>query len=59
MAKDSTAAKVVVIVLAIVGTLVLLSAFGMLFMHGSMMGGSRVSGLLSSIVSIRRGIMGM
>lgn len=36
---DSTAAKITLVVLALIGALVLLSAFGMFFMHSSMMGG--------------------
>jgi hypothetical protein len=58
MVMGSTAVKIVIILLAIIGAFVLLSAFGMLFMHGSMMGTYRVPGLLSSIVSICRGMMG-
>lgn len=55
---DSTAAKIALVVLALIGALVLLSAFGMFFMHTSMMGGSPLHGLWSSIAGMCRGMMG-
>lgn len=39
MVMDSTAAKAVFVVLAIIGVVALLAAASMLFMHSSMMGG--------------------
>lgn len=58
MIMDSTAAKVVFVVLAIIGALVLLGAASMLFMHSSMMGGFQNHGLLSSMANMCRGMMG-
>lgn len=55
---DSTAAKAVFFVLAIIGVLALLAAASMLVMHSSMMGGFQVHGLLSSMANICRGMMG-
>lgn len=55
---DSTAAKITLVVLALIGALVLLSAFGMFFMHSSMMAGSSLHGLWLSMASMCRGMMG-
>ena len=55
---DSTAAKIALVVLALISALVLLSAFGMFFMRTSMMGGSPLHGLWSSIAGMCRGMMG-
>lgn len=54
---DSPAAKIVVVVLAIIGGLVLLGAVSMLFMHDSMMSGFRAPGLWSSMAGACRGMM--
>ena len=58
MVLESTAVKIALGMLALVGALVLLSAFGMFFMHSSMMGGSTLHGLWSSIAGMCRGMMG-
>lgn len=58
MIVDSTAAKIVFIVLAIIGVLALLGAASMLFMHSSMMGGFRAQGLWSTMANMCRGMMG-
>ena len=55
---DSTAAKITLVVLALIGALVLLSAFGMFFMHSSMMGSSSLHGVWLSMASMCRGMMG-
>ena len=55
---DSTAAKIALVVLAFIGALVVLSAFGMFFMHSSMMGSSMLNGLWSSMAGLCRGMMG-
>ena len=57
MIVDSTAAKIVFIVLAIIGVLALLGAASMLFMHSSMMEGFKAHGLLSSMANLCRGMM--
>lgn len=54
---DSPAAKIVVVVLAIIGGLVLLGAVSMLFMRDSMMRGFRGPGLWSSMAGACRGMM--
>lgn len=58
MVMDSTAAKIALVILAVIGALVVVSAFGMFFMHSSMMGSSTLHGLWSSIASMCRGMMG-
>lgn len=58
MVMDSTAAKAVFVVLAIIGVVALLAAASMLFMHSSMMGGFQAHGLFSSMVNMCRGMMG-
>jgi ABC-type phosphate transport system auxiliary subunit len=58
MVMDSTAAKISLVVLAVIGALVVLSAFGMFFMHSSMMGNSTLHGLWSSMAGMCRGMMG-
>lgn len=58
MAVGSTVAKIVLVVLALIGTLVLLSALSMFFMHSSMMGDSALHVLWSSMAGLCRGMMG-
>lgn len=58
MVMDSTAAKAVFVVLAIIGAFALLAAANILFMHSSMMGGFQVHGLLSPMANMCRGMMG-
>lgn len=58
MTIESTAGKIILITLAILGALVVVSAVGMLFMHSSMMGGSPMHGFMSSIAGMCRGTMG-
>lgn len=58
MAIGSTAAKIALVVLALIGALVLLSALSMFFMHSSMMGDSAMHGLWSSMAGLCRGMMG-
>ena len=53
-----TLAKIALVVLAAIGALALLSTFSMLFMHSSMMGGSSLHGLWSSMTGMCRGMMG-
>ncbi|WP_194712987.1 hypothetical protein [Noviherbaspirillum soli] len=52
------AVRVVVIVLAAIGALAVLGSFGMLFMHGAMMGGLPFQGAFSSMLAACRGMMG-
>lgn len=58
MVMDSTAAKAVFVVLAIIGMGGLLAAASMLVMHSSMMRSFQGHGLLSSMVNMCRGMMG-
>lgn len=58
MVMDSTAAKIVFVVLAISSAFVLLGAASMLFMHSSMMSNFQVHKLLSSMANMCRGMMG-
>jgi len=58
MAKNITVGKVMLIILATIGTIVLLGAAGMFAMHSTMMGGSVSHGLWTSMVSTCRGMMG-
>lgn len=59
MVMDSTAAKAVFVVFAIIGVFALLAAASMLFMHSSMMGGLQTHGFLSSMANMCRGMMGI
>jgi hypothetical protein len=54
----SSAARIVVIFLAAIGTLAVLAGLGMLFMHGAMMGGMPFHGAFSSMLGACRGMMG-
>lgn len=58
MVMNSTPAKMAFLVLAVIGALALLSAFGMFFMHSGMAGGSAFHGLWSSMAGACRGMMG-
>lgn len=58
MEVRSGAVRIAVITLAVIGALVVLSGVGMLSMHGAMMGGSSLQGLLSSMMVACRGMMG-
>lgn len=58
MTIESTAGKIILITLSILGALFVLSAVGMFFMHSSMMGGSPVHGFVSSIARMCGGMMG-
>jgi hypothetical protein len=58
MVMNSTPAKVAFAILAVISTVMLLSAFGMFFMHSSMSGGSALQGLWLSLASMCRGMMG-
>lgn len=58
MVMNTTPAKIALAVLAVIGALVLLSAFGMFFMHSNMMAGSTMHGLWSSMAGMCRGMMG-
>ena len=58
MVAESIVAKIVLFVLAFVGALVLLGAFGMFFMHSAMMGSSSLHGLWPSTAGMCRGMMG-
>ena len=58
MAENITVGKVMLIILATIGTIALLGTAGMFSMHSSMMGGSAFHGLWSSMVSMCRGMMG-
>lgn len=53
------ATRITVITLAVIGALVVLGGAGMLFAHGAMMGGSSLYGLLSSMMGMCRGMMGV
>ena len=53
-----TSAKIALVVLASIGVLMLLSAFGLFFMHSGMMGSSLLHGLGSSMAAMCRGMMG-
>jgi hypothetical protein len=57
MDMRSGAVRIVVITLAVIGALVVLGGVGMLSLHGAMMGGSSLHGLLSSMMGICRGMM--
>lgn len=57
MDMRSGAVRIVVITLAVIGALVVLGGVGMLSMHGAMMGGSSLHGLLSSMMGMCRGMM--
>jgi hypothetical protein len=54
---NSTAGKIVLIFLAILGALVILSAIGMLFMYSSMMGSAPLHGVMSSMFRVCGGMM--
>lgn len=58
MDMRSGAVRIVVITLAVLGALVVLGGVGMLFMHGAMMGGSSLHGLLPSMIGTCRSMMG-
>lgn len=58
MVMNFTAAKIALVVFAVIGALVLLSAFGMLLMHSGMTGGSTLHGLWLSMPDMCRGMMG-
>lgn len=58
MTERITVGKVMLIILAIIGAVVLLGAAGMFAMHSSMMGSSASQGLWTSMVSMCRGMMG-
>ena len=58
MTENISVGKVMLIILAIIGAVVLLSAAGMFGMHSTMMGGSASHGLWTSMVSMCRGMMG-
>ena len=57
MAENMTTAKVMLIILASIGAVVLLDAAGMFGMHSNMMGGSAPHGLWTSMLSMCRGMM--
>jgi hypothetical protein len=52
------AVRGVIIVLAAIGAIAVLGSFGMLFMHGAMMGGLSFQGAFSSMLAACRGMMG-
>ena len=54
----SGAARVAMMVLAVIGAFVVLGSLGMLFMHGSMMSGLPFQGAFSSMLAACRGMMG-
>ena len=58
MGIRSGAVRIVVITLAVIGALVVLGGVSMFSMHGAMMGGSSLHGLLSSMMGMCRGMMG-
>jgi hypothetical protein len=58
MDMRSGAIRIVVIILAVIGALVVLGGVGMLSMHGAMMGGSSLQRLFSSMLAACRGMMG-
>lgn len=58
MVVESTAGKIVLIALAVVGALTVLSVFGMFFMHFTMMGASPFHGLTSFMPWTCRSMMG-
>ncbi len=52
MEMQSRAVRIMVIVLAVIGTLVVLGGAGMVFMHGAMMGSSPRHALFSSMMGM-------
>ncbi len=58
MVMSSTLAEIALGMLAVIGALVLLSAFGMFFMHSGMTGGSALHGFWLSMANMCRGMMG-
>jgi hypothetical protein len=58
MDMRSGAIRIVVIILAVIGALVVLGGVGMLSMHGAMMGGSSLQRLFSPMLAACRGMMG-
>ena len=56
MAENITGGKVMLIILATIGTITLLGAAGMFGMHSTMMGGSASHGLWTSMLGMCRGI---
>jgi hypothetical protein len=58
MVMNSIPAKIALVVLAVTGALVVLSAFGMFFMPSSISGGSALHALWLSLASVCRGMMG-
>ena len=58
MTENITVGKVMLIILAIIGTMILIGAAGMFGMHSTMMGGSASHGLWTPMLSMCRGMMG-
>ena len=59
MDMRSGAVRIVVITLAAIGALVVLGGVGMFSMHGAMVGGTSLHGLLYSMMGICHGMMGV
>ena len=58
MDTGSGVVRGVIIVLAAIGALAVLGSFGMLLMHGAMMGGLPFQGAFSSMLAACRSMMG-